>query len=386
VDLKEDGSFKMNMDYFNYLHGLTMTNGAFARLFGGESRKPESPLTQREMDLACSIQKVTEEVVLRIARHLYKETGMENLCLAGGVALNCVGNGRLLREGPFKRIWVQPAAGDAGGALGVALLIHHTVLGHARPVEAGDSMKGAYLGPAFSDDEIQAYLDSVGAVYERLDYHDLIARTACLLAQEKIVGWLNGRMEFGPRALGARSILGDPRSPRTQAVMNLKIKFRESFRPFAPSVLREHVGEFFEMNEESPYMLFVAPVKKERQLPMTETQKDLFGIEKLNIPRSDIPAVTHLDYSARIQTVDGRHNRAYHDLLREFYRLTGFPLLVNTSFNVRGEPIVCTPDDAYRCFRRTEMDHLVLGCFLLNRIDQPALTDDVDWRSEFQLD
>jgi len=386
LHLKEDGSFKMNMDYFNYLQGLTMTNGAFSKLFGGEPRKPESPLTQREMDLTCSVQKVTEEVVLRMARHVHKETGMENLCLAGGVALNCVGNGRLLREGPFKRIWIQPAAGDAGGALGVALLIHHRVLGHPRTVEPHDSMRGSYLGPAFSDAEIERYLQSVGAVYQKLPYQDLIARTACLLAQEKIVGWLNGRMEFGPRALGARSILGDPRSPRTQAVMNLKIKFRESFRPFAPSVLREHVGEYFEMNEESPYMLLVAPVKKERRLAMTEEQKKLFGIEKLNIPRSDIPAVTHLDYSARIQTVDGRHNRAYHDLLQEFCRLTGYPVLVNTSFNVRGEPIVCTPENAYRCFRRTEMDHLVLGSFLLNKADQPALKDDVDWRSEYQLD
>ncbi|RPJ84555.1 MAG: hypothetical protein EHM18_12025, partial [Acidobacteria bacterium] len=386
LHLKEDGSFKMDMDYFNYLHGLTMTNGAFSKLFGGEPRKPESPLTQREMDLAASVQKVTEEVMLRMARHVHKQTGMENLCLAGGVALNCVGNGRLLREGPFKRIWIQPAAGDAGGAVGVALLIHHKVLGHPRSVRPDDSMKGSYLGPAFSDADIQEYLDSVGAVYQRLPYQDLISGAACLLAQEKIVGWLHGRMEFGPRALGARSILGDPRSPRTQAVMNLKIKFRESFRPFAPSVLREHVGEYFEMEEDSPYMLLVAPVKKGRQLTMTEEQKRLFGIEKLNVPRSDIPAVTHLDYSARIQTVDGRHNRPYYDLLREFHRLTGYPVLVNTSFNVRGEPIVCTPEDAYRCFRRTEMDHLVLGAFLLNKTDQPALKDDVDWRSEYQLD
>ncbi|MFB3903573.1 MAG: carbamoyltransferase [Acidobacteriota bacterium] len=386
LHLKEDGSFQMNMDYFNYLSGLTMTNGAFSRLFGGAPRKPESPLTQREMDLACSVQRVTEEVVLRMARHVQRETGMENLCLAGGVALNCVGNGRLLREGPFRRLWIQPAAGDAGGAVGVALLIHHKILGHPRSPQPEDSMKGAYLGPVFSDAEIQAYLDSVGASYEKLGYQDLIARTACLLSQEKIVGWLKGRMEFGPRALGARSILGDPRSPRTQAVMNLKIKFRESFRPFAPSVLREQVGEYFEMDEASPYMLLVAPVKKERRLPMTEEQNKLFGIEKLNIPRSDIPAVTHLDYSARIQTVDGRYNRAYYDLLQEFYRLTGCPVLVNTSFNVRGEPIVCTPEDAYRCFRRTEMDHLVLGSFLLDKKDQPALKDDVDWRSEYQLD
>jgi len=386
MDLKEDGSFKMNMDYFNYLHGLTMTNGAFSKLFGGEPRKPETRLTQREMDLACSVQKVTEEVMLRMARHVHKVTGMEKLCLAGGVALNCVGNGRLLRDGPFKQIWIQPAAGDAGGALGVALLVHHKVLGQPRKTDQHDSMKGAYLGPAFSEAEIESYLQSIGAVYEKLRPADLIGRTACLLAQEKIVGWLNGRMEFGPRALGGRSILGDPRSPRMQAVMNLKIKFRESFRPFAPSVLREHVGDCFEMDGDSPYMLLVAPVKKERQLPMTEEQKELFGIEKLNVPRSDLPAVTHLDYSARIQTVDGRHNPAYYDLLKEFYRITGCPVLVNTSFNVRGEPIVCTPEDAYRCFMRTEMDHLVLGSLLLNKTDQPALKDDVDWRSEYQLD
>jgi carbamoyltransferase len=387
LDLKEDGSFKLNMDYFNYLHGLTMTNGAFSRLFGGERRKPESSLTQRDMDLAASIQKVTEEVMLRMARHIHEVTGMDNLCLAGGVALNCVGNGRLLREGPFKRLWIQPAAGDAGGALGVALLVYHKVLGQGRVVAPhGDSMKGSYLGPEFEDDEIQAHLDSIGASYRKLDYPELIRETACLLSQEKIVGWLQGRMEFGPRALGGRSILGDPRSARMQAVMNLKIKFRESFRPFAPSVLRDHVQDYFELNDDSPYMLIVAPVREERQIPMRDEQRSLFGIEKLNIPRSDIPAVTHLDYSARIQTVDGITNRAYYDLLKEFHAQTGCPVLVNTSFNVRGEPIVCSPSDAYRCFMRTEMDNLVLGSFLLQKNDQPALNDDVDWRSQYELD
>jgi carbamoyltransferase len=386
IDLKEDGSFRMNMSYFNYLSGLTMTNGAFSRLFGGPPRKPESPLTQREMDLAASIQKVTEEVMMRLARHVKRVTGAENLCLAGGVALNCVGNGRILREGPFKRIWIQPAAGDAGGALGVALLIHHKVCGCERTANTEtDCMKGAYLGPAFSDEEIEAYLQSVGAVYRKLDHGDLIKQAACLLAQEKIVGWFQGRMEFGPRALGARSILGDPRSPRTQPVMNLKIKFRESFRPFAPSVLREHVRDYFDVDE-SPYMLLVAPVNQERRIPMTGTQNSLFGIAKLNIPRSDIPAVTHLDYSARVQTVDGVHNSVYYQLLREFYRVTGCPVLVNTSFNVRGEPIVCTPTDAYRCFMRTEMDCLVLGSYLLYKTLQPTFQDDGSWRREFQLD
>ncbi len=387
IDLKEDGSFKMNMQYFNYLSGLTMTNGAFSRLFGGPPRKPESRLTQREMDLAASIQKITEEVMLRMAHHVKRATGAENLCLAGGVALNCVGNGRILREGPFRGLWIQPAAGDAGGALGVALLIHHKLLGRVRSVDRGtDSMKGAYLGPTFSDDEIEAFLVSVGAVAKRLDGRNIAKETARLLAQEKIVGWLQGRMEFGPRALGARSILGDPRSPRMQAVMNLKIKFRESFRPFAPSVLREHLRDYFEMEAASPYMLLVAPVNEERRIPMTEGQAKLFGIEKLNIPRSDIPAVTHLDYSARIQTVDGVHNPAYYQLLSEFYCLTGCPVLVNTSFNVRGEPIVCTPADAYRCFMRTEMDYLVLGSYLLEKSAQPAFTDDGAWRSEYQLD
>jgi carbamoyltransferase len=387
VHLRDDGSFQMNMRYFNYLHGLTMTNGAFDRLFGGPPRKPESRLTQREMDVAASVQVVTEEIMLRMARHVHRESAMENLCLAGGVALNCVGNGRLLREGPFKRLWVQPAAGDAGGAVGVALAIYHKVLGHERRhCSEGDGMHGSYLGPAFSDEEVERFLVSAGAVYEKLSQAELIERTARALAEEKVVGWLQGRMEFGPRSLGARSILGDARSTKMQSVMNLKIKFRESFRPFAPSVLREHLGEYFDLDVDSPYMLLVAPVRDERRIPMTDAQQQLFGIAKLNVPRSDIPAVTHVDYSARIQTVHVETNPLYHALLSRFHALTGCAVLVNTSFNVRGEPIVCTPKDAYLCFMRTEMDHLVLGSFLLDKPRQPPLRGDVDWRSLYQLD
>jgi carbamoyltransferase len=339
------------------------------------------------MDLAASIQIVTEEIMLSMARHVHRETSMENLCLAGGVALNCVANGRLLREGPFKRLWIQPASGDAGGALGVALTIHHKVLGNPRHHRSeGDSMRGSYLGPAYSDDEIESFLRSAGAVYQRLPQDELLDRTARLLADEKVVGWLQGRMEFGPRSLGARSILGDPRSRKMQSVMNVKIKFRESFRPFAPSVLRERVGEWFDLNADSPYMLLVAPVRAERRIAMTAEEQRLFGIAKLNVPRSDIPAVTHVDYSARIQTVHRETNPLYHALIERFHALTGCPVLVNTSFNVRGEPIVCTPQDAYLCFMRTEMDHLVLGSFLLDKTAQPALRDDVDWRTQYQLD
>ncbi len=386
LQLKDDGSFKLNMELFNYLHGLTMTNGAFDKLFGGPPRQPESELTQREMDLAASVQVVTEEIMLRMARHVQRETGMENLCLAGGVALNCVGNGRLLREGPFKRLWIQPAAGDAGGALGVALAIYHKVLGNARRTRPLDAMKGSYLGPAFADDEIEAFLREIGAVYERLPREQMIERTAQALAQEKVVGWLQGRMEFGPRSLGGRSILGDPRSRKMQSIMNLKIKFRESFRPFAPSVLREHVSDYFQLDVDSPYMLLVAPVHESRRIPMSEEQQRLFGIEKLNVARSDLPAVTHIDYSARIQTVHAETNPLYHALLQRFHALTGCPVLVNTSFNVRGEPIVCTPRDAYLCFMRTEMDTLVLGSFVLEKSRQPALKEDVDWRNVYQLD
>ena len=387
MDLREDGSFTLNQKYFDYLGGLTMTNGHFDELFGGPPRQPETLLTQKEMDLARSVQEVTEEVMLRMARTVRRETGLENLCLAGGVALNCVGNGRLLREGPFERLWIQPASGDAGGALGVAQIIWHRHLKQPRTVTPGrDSMKGAYLGPSFTPDEIQQFLDAQGASYRRLERAALLKRTASLLAEGKIIGWLNGPMEFGPRALGGRSILGDPRNPRMQADMNLKIKFREGFRPFAPSVLREKVNEWFELDVDSPYMLLVAPVKKARQIPMTGDQQQLWGIARLNIPRSDVPAITHIDYSARVQTVTRDVNPDYYDLIAEFDVLTGCPVLVNTSFNVRGEPIVCTPADAYQCFMRTEIDHLVLGPFLLDKTTQPAWSEETEWRTEFQLD
>ena len=387
IDLKEDGSFRLNQQYFDYLSGFTMTNGKFHKLFGGPPRVPETNLTQREMDLARSVQEVCEEVMMRMARAVHKATGLENLCLAGGVALNCVGNGKILREGPFKRLWIQPAAGDAGGALGVAFLAWHRYSKEPRAVKPGrDAMKGAYLGPGFSDAQIEDFLKAVGAVYHRLERQSLLESTAGLLADEKIVGWFNGRMEFGPRALGSRSILGDPRSPRMQAQMNIKIKFREGFRPFAPSVLRERVGDYFEMACESPYMLLVAPVKKERQILMTGEQSKLWGLDLLNQPRSDIPAVTHIDYSARVQTVGRDVNPDYYDLIREFDKLTGCPVVVNTSFNVRGEPIVCTPKDAHTCFMRTHIDALVLGPFLLHKAEQPAWQEKQDWRRQFQLD
>ena len=431
MDLKDDGSFVLNQKYFNYLTGLTMTSSAFDELFGGPPREPETKLTQKEMDLARSVQVVCEEVMLRMARTAHRETGSRNLCLAGGVALNCVGNGRILREGPFERLWIQPAAGDAGGSLGVAQLIWHRHFGAPRLVptsrsieqeadlafapslsmsavseqeapiavaaprlararphtrEERDGMHGAYLGPAYTADEIECYLRSVNAPYRTLDRPELLAEVARLLADERIVGFFNGRMEFGPRALGARSILGDPRSPRMQAEMNIKIKFREGFRPFAPSVLRERVSDYFELDCESPYMLLVAPVKRDRQVPMTSEQQRLWGIDQLNVVRSDIPAVTHIDYSARIQTVSRETNPNYYDLLREFERQTGCAVLVNTSFNVRGEPIVCTPHDAYQCFMRTHIDYLVLWPFLLDKKSQPAWTEDSDWRTTFQLD
>jgi carbamoyltransferase len=387
MDLKDDGSFTLNQRYFDYLAGLTMTNQAFNDLLGGPPREPETNLTQREMDLARSVQTVCEEVMLRMARTVHRETGLDRLCLAGGVALNCVGNGRLLREGPFKQLWIQPAAGDAGGALGVAQLAWHRHGRQPRRVTPGqDAMKGAYLGPSYSEAEIEAFLESVGAPYRRLDRDELLRTVARLLGEEKVVGWFNGRMEFGPRALGARSILGDPRSPKMQAQKNLKIKFREGFRPFAPSVLRERVADYFELDVDSPYMLLVAPVKQSRQIPMDSSTDRLWGIDKLNVVRSDIPAVTHIDYSARIQTVSRETNPDYHDLIREFECLTGCGVVVNTSFNVRGEPIVCSPADAYRCFMRTHLDHLVLGPFLLDKQGQPELKESGDWRKEFQLD
>lgn len=387
LDLKEDGSFTLDQKYFNYLGGLTMTSPAFDEVFGGPARVSETNLTQREMDLARSVQDVCEEVMLRMARHAHRETGLDNLCLAGGVALNCVGNGKILRDGPFKNIWIQPASGDAGGALGVAQLIWHRHLDKPRTVVPGrDAMKGAYLGPEYSDSEIETALRTVGAKFEKLARPELTTRAATYLANGKIIGWLNGRMEFGPRSLGSRSILGDPRSPKMQADMNIKIKFREGFRPFAPSVLRERVSDYFELDTDSPYMLLVAPVKKERQVPMTPEQRKLWGLDLLNVPKSDIPAVTHIDYSARVQTVTAESNPDYHALLAEFERQTGCAVLVNTSFNVRGEPIVMSPLDAYRCFMRTHIDYLVLGTYLLSKETQPEWKEEGDWRTEFQLD
>ena len=387
IDLKPDGTFRLNMDYFAYCTGLRMTNGKFDGLFGGPPRQPESPLTQREMDLARSVQEVTEEVMLRLSRTLHEETGAENLCLAGGVALNCVGNGRLLREGPYRGIWIQPAAGDAGGAIGAALSAHHALDGQPRRTNGGaDAMRGAYLGPAFRNEEIETTLTSLGAPYVRLAENALFDRVADELAAGKVVGWLQGRMEFGPRALGGRSILGDARNTTMQSVMNLKIKYRESFRPFAPSVLRERVADYFEMDADSPYMLLVADVKESRRIPATSEHASLWGIDLLNVPRSDIPAITHVDYSARIQTVHADTNPRYHRLLRAFEQKTGCGVLVNTSFNVRGEPIVCTPLDAWRCFMRTEMDVLVLENCVLVKDGQPALKEGGDWRKEFALD
>lgn len=391
LDLKEDGSFRLDMSYFNYCQGLTMTSGKFHRLFGGPPRKPESQITQREMDLAASVQAVTEEIMLRCARHVHRVTGQKNLCLAGGVALNCVGNGRILREGPFERVWIQPAAGDAGGALGVALFIHHQLLGEPRQPSDTDHQTASLLGPRFSDDEIESYLKSVGAAYTRYeDDETLCDEVAKLLAEEKVVGWFQGRMEFGPRALGARSIIGDARSTTMQSVMNLKIKFRESFRPFAPTVLRSRVDEFFEMrpDEDSPYMLLVAPVRDEKRLPADPKSDSLQGIDKLKVPRSVVPAITHVDYSARVQTIDPQRHGRFHRLHQKFEERTGCPVLINTSFNVRGEPIVCTPRDAYRCFLATDMDVLVLEHCVLRKVDQRAMSEEeVDsYLAQFQLD
>ena len=387
LDLKDDGSFKLNTRYFNYISGLTMTSPAMDELFDGPPRQPEALLTQREMDLARSCQVVTEEVMLRIARTAHKETGSKNLCMAGGVALNCVGNGRILREGPFENMWIQPAAGDAGGALGVALALWYHHLDNPRTAEGQrDAMRASLLGPEYDDEVVGRFIEEQGSIGDRLTADEFPIRVAEQLAAGKVVGFFQGRMEFGPRALGARSILGDPRSTETQSVMNLKIKFRESFRPFAPTVLREHVHEYFELDADSPYMLQVAPVKEERQIAMSDEQQNLFGIEKLNVPRSDIPAITHVDYSARVQTVRREDNPRYYDVIKAFQSLTGYPVVVNTSFNVRGEPIVQSPEDAYRCFMRTEMDFLVLGSYLLDKKDQPQWQEEKDWREEFELD
>jgi len=384
MDVKADGSFKLDLSYFDYCTGLTMTNGKFDALFGGPARKPDELLVQRHMDLAASIQAVTDEVVLRLTRSLSGETGIGNLCLAGGVALNCVANGKVLRDGRFKQVYIQPAAGDAGGALGAALVGYHMQLGQARQAN-GDAMRGAYLGPAFAQAEIAARLKSCGARFESLGDEALIASSAEDLAQGRALGWFQGRMEFGPRALGNRSILGDPRSPTMQKTLNLKVKYRESFRPFAPSVLRERVSDWFELDGDSPYMLLVADVVKSRRREMTAEERRLFGIDKLNVLRSDIPAVTHLDYSARIQTVHKDTNPRYHALLSAFEQKTGCPVLVNTSFNVRGEPIVCTPEDAFRCFMGTELDALAVGnCYLRKPDQDPALKQ--NYESAFELD
>ncbi|CBN55853.1 MULTISPECIES: carbamoyltransferase [Kamptonema] len=432
LDLKDDGTFRLNMDYFNYTTGLTMTNKKFDELFGGSPRQAEGKLTQREMDIAASIQVVTEEVVLRLSRTVQKEFNADYLCLAGGVALNCVANGRILREGPFKDIWIQPAAGDAGGALGAALAVWYEYgdqqrnvknwlvgdVGESSPetedtgeglsvvtaaaiaqrgvpaiatkstakLACNDQMRGSYLGPRYSDAEILEYFDGIQANYQRLDDAELMPRLAEILDGGNVIGWFQGRMEFGPRALGGRSIIGDPRNTKMQSVMNLKIKYRESFRPFAPSVLAERVSEYFEIDHSSPYMLLVAPVKASLRIPMTAQQEQLFGIDKLNVPRSELPAVTHVDYSARIQTVHKETNPRYYDLISNFEKRTGCAVLVNTSFNVRGEPIVCTPEDAYRCFMRTEMDYLVVENFLLAKSEQIPWKQDDSWKSEFELD
>ncbi len=431
IDLKDDGTFRLNMDYFNYTVGLTMTNKKFDELFEGPPRQGEGKLTQREMDIAASIQVVTEEVILRLCRTVKQELNVDYLCLAGGVALNCVANGRILREGIFKDIWIQPAAGDAGGALGAALAIWYQYCESARDVSdelpaannlkelrtsvvttneeertsvvtasqavatvaksvahltCRDKMRGSYLGPRFTDAEILEYLDAVKASYHRLEDAELMPQLAEILEQGNVVGWFQGRMEFGPRALGGRSIIGDPRNAKMQSVMNLKIKYRESFRPFAPSILAERVADYFEIDHSSPYMLLVAPVKASLRIPMTAEQEQLFGIEKLNIPRSEIPSVTHVDYSARIQTVHKETNPRYYDLISHFEERSGCPILVNTSFNVRGEPIVCTPEDAYRCFMRTEMDYLVLENFLIPKSEQIPWKQDDAWKNEFELD
>jgi carbamoyltransferase len=425
LEVRDDGSLKVNHEYFSYSQGLRMTNGAFDKLFGGAPRKPESLITQKEMDLARSIQAITEEVMLKMTKFAYKETGMKKLCLAGGVALNCVANGRVLREVPFEDIWIQPAAGDAGGALGIALAIWHRYLGNLRvsPEQAGtwqaarpagkfagetvqnnrqkndqgdgeqkrltayaDGMKGSYLGPRHSEEEIERFLQSGQLPYKKYSREALPGVVADLLAAGKIIGLHQGRMEFGPRALGGRSIIGDPRSPGMQAAMNLKIKYRESFRPFAPSVLREQVADWFDLSVDSPYMLLVADVAKSRRRKMTPAEDALWGIEKLNVQRSTIPAVTHVDYSARIQTVRRETNPLYWEIIEAFRQKTGCPLVVNTSFNVRGEPIVCTPEDSYRCFMRTEMDFLVLETCVLDKKEQPLFTEKTDWKAEFRPD
>lgn len=387
IDIKEDGSFWLDQSYFNYCSGLTMTSAKFHRLFGGKPRQPESPVTQRDMDLAASVQTVVEEVVMRMASHVHRKTGQKNLCLAGGVALNCVANGKLLRNGPFEEIWIQPAAGDAGGALGAALVGWYHVGNNVRRSVPEDSQKGSLLGPSFSSSDVCAFLDKANAVYTCYEDEDaLLDAVASLLEQSKVVGHFAGRMEFGPRALGARSILGDPRSPSIQSTMNVKIKFRESFRPFAPSCLEERATDYFEIDRRSPYMLLVAPVQKSRRHTLTDEQSQLFGIDKLHVQRSDIPAVTHVDYSARVQTVNARISPRYHKLIKAFEKRTGCAVIVNTSFNIRGEPIVCTPEDAYRCFMFSDMDALVLENCICLKERQPYLEGAEEYKKTFKLD
>ena len=391
VDLKNDGSFRLNMSYFNYCQGLTMTSRKFEELFGGKPRKPDSELTQREMDLAASVQRVTEEIMLRMARHVHAETGMKNLCLAGGVALNCVSNGRIVREGPFENIWIQPASGDAGGALGVSLLVWHQLLDNPRKTEQQDSQQGSFLGPHFRDPQVREFLERVACTYHHLsDQDELLETVASLLEQGKVVGWMQGRMEFGPRALGARSIIGDARHQSMQSIMNVKIKFRESFRPFAPSVLEERAHDYFTMGEcdSSPYMLLVAPVNPQKCIDLDGESDDLQGLSKLKAKRSEVPAVTHVDYSARVQTVDRVRSTRYWGLLKKFEARTGCPVIINTSFNVRGEPIVCTPEDAYACFMGTNMDVLVMENFVLHKEEQPDVgpADREEYLARFELD
>ena len=393
IDLKEDGSYKLDMAYFNYCSGLTMTGNRFHKLFGGPPRKPESRITQKEMDISRSIQAVTEEIILRTVRHVHKTTQERYLCLAGGVALNCVANGRILREGPFDKIWVQPAAGDAGGALGAALFVWYQYLGNKREADdIRDGQQGSYWGPGYDNGYVEAYLKANRIPYKRLSEEEMPDRVAELIAREKVVGWFQGRVEFGPRALGSRSIVGDARSPEMQSTMNLKIKFRESFRPFAPSVLAEHADEWFELtprNREpvaSPYMLLVALVKGDKCRAVSPDEQKCEGIDKLKVCRSEIPAITHVDYSARVQTVHSDTNPKYHAMIKRFHEKTGCPVIVNTSFNVRGEPIVCTPEDAYRCFMRTQMDYLIMEDCLLDKKDQPAWQEDEDWQQTYELD
>jgi len=387
IDVKDDGSFKMNMDYFNYCSGLTMVTKKFHRLFGGPPRKPESDLTQKEMDLARSVQEVTEGIVLKMAQHVKDETGMKHLCLAGGVALNCVANGKLLRSGIFDDIWIQPAAGDAGGALGCALFTWYQYLGKSRRADSQtDFMKGAYLGPQFENESIESFLNKNGYPYIDLNDDEIPEKIAVLIAEGKVIGWFQGKMEFGPRALGARSIIGDARSTEMQKTMNLKIKYRESFRPFAPSIMTEHVSDYFEIDRESPYMMLVADVKKEKQVEMTDEQNNFFGLDKLNVVRSEIPAITHVNYSARIQSVDSNTNPMYHKMISKFHEKYDCPVIVNTSFNVRGEPIINSPQDAYFCFMRTEMDYLIIGNYLLDKTKQQPLKEGSEWQKEYELD